>query len=65
MTNGIACTSAKGLCSGYKGTITTCAAYIGSDGYCKGTSTTEAACVLKPCEDAPTTTSTNDACNKF
>ncbi|CAK61922.1 unnamed protein product (macronuclear) [Paramecium tetraurelia] len=45
---------------------TTCAVYIGTDGYCKGTSTTtEAACAPKVCDEAPDTTTTDDACAKY
>ncbi|CAK77691.1 unnamed protein product, partial (macronuclear) [Paramecium tetraurelia] len=44
----------------------TCAGYIGTDGYCKGTSTTtEAACAPKVCDEAPDTTTTDDACAKY
>lgn len=51
MTNGVKCVSALQTCSTYKGTATGCSAYIGSDGYCTGTSTTvEANCVPKVCD---------------
>nr|CAA59447.1 alpha-51D-immobilization antigen [Paramecium tetraurelia] len=65
-TNGKACVSALSACNTYKGTATTCAVYIGTDGYCKGTSTTtEAACAPKVCDEAPDTTTTDDACAKY
>ncbi|CAK67224.1 unnamed protein product (macronuclear) [Paramecium tetraurelia] len=65
-TNGKTCVSALSACNTYKGTATTCAVYIGTDGYCKGTSTTtEAACAPKVCDEAPDTTTTDDACAKY
>ncbi|CAD8211577.1 unnamed protein product [Paramecium octaurelia] len=65
-TNGKTCVSALSACNTYKGTATTCAVYIGTDGYCKGTSTTtEASCAPKVCDEAPDTTTTDDACAKY
>ncbi|CAD8175771.1 unnamed protein product [Paramecium pentaurelia] len=65
-TNGKTCVSSLTACNTYKGTATTCAVYIGTDGYCKGTSTTtEASCLPKVCDEAPDTTTTDDACNKY
>ncbi|CAD8113351.1 unnamed protein product [Paramecium primaurelia] len=65
-TNGKTCVSALTACNTYKGTATTCAVYIGTDGYCKGTSTTtEASCLPKVCDEAPDTTTTDEACNKY
>ncbi|CAD8194464.1 unnamed protein product [Paramecium octaurelia] len=65
-TNGKTCVSTLSACNTYKGTATTCAVYIGTDGYCKGTSTTtEATCAPKVCDEAPDTTTTDDACAKY
>ncbi|CAK89346.1 unnamed protein product (macronuclear) [Paramecium tetraurelia] len=65
-TNGKACVSSLSACNTYKGTATTCAVYIGTDGYCKGTSTTaEAACAPKVCDEALDTTTTDEACAKY
>ncbi|TNV71507.1 hypothetical protein FGO68_gene15846 [Halteria grandinella] len=50
VTNGKACVTAKAACSTYSGTITTCAGLIGSDGNCKGTSTTVGPCTPKLCD---------------
>ncbi|CAD8206022.1 unnamed protein product [Paramecium pentaurelia] len=47
--NGKQCVDSLGLCSSYDGTITTCNGLKGSDGNCKGTSTTTAKCALKDC----------------
>ncbi|CAD8176792.1 unnamed protein product [Paramecium pentaurelia] len=53
-------------CNTYKGTATICAVYIGTNGYCKGTSTTsETFCLPKVCDEAPDTTTTDEACNKY
>jgi len=75
---GKGCASALGLCSSYLGTITTCEGYIGSDGKCKGTvldATTcdlsgnctgaNGPCMLKICTEAPTSTTTNEACASY
>ncbi|CAK64744.1 unnamed protein product (macronuclear) [Paramecium tetraurelia] len=47
--NGKQCVDSLGACSSYDGTTTTCAGLKGSDGNCKGTSTTTAKCALKDC----------------
>ncbi|CAK67226.1 unnamed protein product (macronuclear) [Paramecium tetraurelia] len=65
ITNGKTCVSALQACDTYKGTAITCAVYIGTDGYCKGTSeTNEASCQPKVCDEAPDTTTTDEDCGK-
>ncbi|CAD8212117.1 unnamed protein product [Paramecium pentaurelia] len=64
-TNGKTCVSQLTACNTYKGTATTCAVYIGTDGICKGTSTIEASCLPKVCEEAPESTQTDAKCNRY
>ncbi|CAD8055987.1 unnamed protein product [Paramecium sonneborni] len=66
VTNGVKCVSSLPTCSTYKGISTGCNAYIGSDGYCTGISTTvEANCIPKTCDQASNTISTDETCEKF
>ncbi|CAK67723.1 unnamed protein product (macronuclear) [Paramecium tetraurelia] len=66
VTNGVKCVSALQNCNTYKGTATACSNYIGLDGYCTGTSTTvEANCAPKVCDQAGDTLTTDDACEKY
>ncbi|TNV71570.1 hypothetical protein FGO68_gene4687 [Halteria grandinella] len=61
VTNGVKCVDARSKCSDYTGTSTTCLNYIGSDGKCKGASTTSAACSLRDCDADSKATYTTDA----
>ncbi|CAD8122988.1 unnamed protein product [Paramecium sonneborni] len=59
--NGRSCVDALGLCNTYDGTITTCAGLKGTDGNCKGTSTTTAKCSVKDCAADSNATFTTQA----
>ena len=61
LTNGAGCVESTVACSGYKGTQTTCNAFVGNSVPCTNTSTSVAtdACINKTC--ALNTTAKNDA----
>lgn len=65
VTTGKGCVTSRSTCSSYSGSNTSCVGYIGTDGYCKGSSPTlSSSCAPKLCSEAPITTSTDAGCDQ-